>query len=84
METQTAFVRTDRRVELNAITEVRLYLTGIINPCNTESEDTVWLDHALHNLRCLKLRVLIVHLFDGFQYFLNGLQILCLARMFRR
>ena len=83
METETAFVRTDSRIELHTIAEVGLHLTLVVNPCNTESEDTIGLYHTLHNLRLFKLRMLIVNLFDRLENLLNGLQILCLARVFR-
>ena len=81
METQTAFIRTDRTIELYAVAKVRLYFALVIDPRHAEGEDTIGFDHALHDLRLLELGVLIVHLFNRFQYFLYGLQILCLARM---
>ena len=73
VETKSTFVRTDSTVELNAVTKVGLYLTLIIDPRNAEGEDTVWLDHPLHDLRLLKLGVLIIHLFNRLQYLLNRL-----------
>ena len=83
METQSAFVRADGAVELNTVTKVRLDFSLVINPSDTESEDTVRLDHTLHDLRLFKLGVLVIHLFNRFENLLNGLQILCLARMLR-
>ena len=83
VETKTTLVRADSRVKLHTIAEVRLYLTLIVNPCYTEGKDTIRLDHALHDLCRLKLGVLIVHLFNRLQYFLNRLQVLCFPRVFR-
>ena len=83
VETQTAFVRTDSGVELHAVTEVRLHFALVINPRHAEREDTVGFNHTLHDLSCLKLGVLVVHLFNRLQHFLYCLQILCFTRMFR-
>ena len=83
MKTQTAFVRTDGAIELHAVTEVGLHFALIINPCHAEGEDTIRLDHALHDLRSLKLGVLVIHLFNRLEHLLYGLQVLCLTRMFR-
>ena len=82
METQSPLVWSNSRIELYTITKVGLNLSPIIHPCDTESEDTIGFYHSLDNLSVLKLGVLIVHLFNRFEYFLNGLQILCFARMF--
>ena len=50
----------------------------IIDP---EREDAVRLDHPFDDLRLLELGVLVVHLFDGFEDFLHGLEILFLKRV---
>ena len=73
METQSAFVRTDSAVELNAVAKVGLHLTFVVHPCYTEREDSIGLNHTLDDLRTFKLRVLVVGLFDGLQHFLYSL-----------
>ena len=82
METKTAFVRANGRIELHTIAEVGLYFALVIDPGHTEGEDTIGLDHSLHDLCRLKFRVLVVHLFNGFEHFLNCLQVLCFPRVF--
>ena len=64
VETKTALVRTNRRIELHTIAEVRLDLPCIVNPRYTERKDTIGLNHALHDLCLFEFRVLIVHLFN--------------------
>ena len=64
METNTAFVRADCIVELYAITEVSLYFTIVVYPCNTESEDAIRLYNSFNNLGFFKLRMFIVYVFN--------------------
>ena len=64
METDTSLIWTNGAVELDTITGVCLYLTLVVNPCHTESEDTVRLDHTFNDFRLLKLRMLIVNFLD--------------------
>ena len=73
VETQSAFVRANGSVELHTVTEVRLYLALVVNPCYAEREDTVGLNHALDDLRTLKLRMLVVGLLDRLENFLYSL-----------
>ena len=82
METETAFVCTKSGVVLHAITEVGLDFAIAVNPSHTESEDTIGLNQALDDLSFLKFRMLVVNFFDGFENFLNRLQILIFTRMF--
>ena len=79
METETALVRADSTVELDAVAGVGLDLTAVIYPSNTEREDAVRLHQTLNYLCLLKLRMLIVHILNRFQNFLNSLQILLLS-----
>ena len=58
-----------------------LDLALVINPGYAEREDTVRLNHALHDLCLFELGVLVVNFLDGFQNFLNSLQILFLQRI---
>ena len=81
MEAETALIGTDGTVELDAVTGVGLHLTLVVNPGYAEGEDTVRLYQTLHNLGLLKLGMLVVHILDGFQNFLNSLQILFLQRV---
>ena len=73
METKASFIRAYRRIELNAVTEVGLYLTLVIDPRYAEREDTIRFHHSLHDLSLLELGVLVVHLFNRLQYLLNRL-----------
>ena len=79
METQTALVRADRAVELNAITEVGLHFARIVNPRHTEREDPVRLDHPLDDLCLLEFRMLVVHFLDGVEDLADSLEILALT-----
>ena len=81
METQTALVRTDSRVELYAVAKVSLNLTIVIYPSNTECEDTIGLNDTLNDLCLLELGGLVLNLLDRLQYLLNCLQVLALARV---
>ena len=63
METDTTFVGTDSVVELNAITNVVLNFTLVVNPGYTESEDTIGLNHTFDDTSFFELGVLVVNLF---------------------
>ena len=64
METDTAFVRSNSCIELYTVTQVSLYITCIVNPSNTECENSVWLYDSLYDFCFLKLRMLVVNLLD--------------------
>ena len=81
VETQTALVGADSAVELDAVAQVGLNLTLVVNPSNPESEDAVGLDHPFDDLCLLELRMLVVNLLDGLENFLNSLKILLLKRI---
>ena len=57
MQTDTALIRADRGVELNAVAGVNLYLTVVVDPRNTE------FDLALGLTETLEQRLLLVKLF---------------------
>ena len=59
MQTETALIRSDGGVELYTETTVYLYLTLIIQPRNTECDDTLRLYHSFHEGLCLILRVTV-------------------------
>ena len=65
MITQTAFVRTNGIVVLDTITHVGLYLTLVVNPCDTEFANTIGDAEALNEVGLLKLGVLVVLFFDS-------------------
>ena len=50
VETKSAFVRTDSRVELNTVTTVYLNLSITVNPRNTEANHAFWLSNASQNI----------------------------------
>lgn len=81
METETALVRTDRAVELDAIAGVGLNLTLVVNPGDTESKDTVRFNHTLHDLGFFEFRMLIIHILDRFKNLLYCLEIFVLSRI---
>ena len=64
MEADTALIRTYGRVELHTVAGIGLDLTIVVHPCDFESQDTLRLHYALHDLGILKLRVLIVNFLD--------------------
>ena len=78
METETALVRSDCRVELHSVTCVCLNLALVVYPCNLESKDTLRLYDTLNDLTLLKLWELVVNLLDRLQYFVYCLEILWL------
>lgn len=83
METQTAFVRTDRAVELNAVAQVGLNFAFVVHPRYAEGEDTIRLYEALNDLGFLELRMLVVNFLDGLEYFAYGLQVFVFTRCLR-
>ncbi len=78
VETETSLIRADGTVELDAVAGVGLDLAAVVDPGDAESENAVRFHQTLYNLGFLKLRMLVIYLFNGFQYFLHGLQILLL------
>ena len=82
VEAETAFVCTEGGVELYTVTQVGLDFAIAVNPSHTERENTIGLDQALHDFRLFKFRMLVIHLFDGFQHFANSLQVFAFSRMF--
>ncbi len=64
METQAAFVRANGTVELYAVADVYMYLTVVVCPRNTESDDALRLYKALDKLSLFELWVLVVNVLD--------------------
>ena len=71
VETQTAFVGTDRAVELNAVAQVGLNFAFVVHR----------LYEALNDLGFLELRMLVVNFLDGLEYFAYGLQVFVFTRV---
>ncbi len=59
MKSETALVGTDGAVELNAETAVNLNLAVVVNPGNSEHNNSLGLGNSLENTVCLVLRVLL-------------------------
>ena len=74
METQTALVGTDGRVELNAVTAVHLHVAVVIHPGNAEHDGTFGLNQTLQDAPLFDGRILCHHGLQGFQYFFDGLK----------
>jgi len=73
MEAQTALVRTDGTVELHTVADVHLYLALVVDPGHTEGDDALRFHDALHDFCLLKLRMLVIYVFDRLQYFTYSL-----------
>ena len=74
VETQTALVRADRGVELDAVTAVDLHLALIVRPGDAELHHALRLDEALEHARLLIFRVLLNNRLEAFEDLANGLQ----------
>ena len=71
MEAKSAFVRTDCSVELNSIATVYVDVSCIIDPRNTEMNQTFWFNDSFND--ALVFRMLLNNRFEGFKDFPNGL-----------
>ena len=69
MEAETAFVRPDRAVELNAIALIDLDFAFVIHPGNLEHDDAFRNDNALKNLVLFILAVAVQKFSEGFEDF---------------
>ena len=82
MKTKSAFIGSDSIVELNAVTQVHMHRSLVIGPGHLEHQNPVGLNDPVDYVGRTEMRILIVHFFDGFKDFANGLVIFHLARMF--
>ena len=73
METDTALVRTDSRVELYAVTLVNLNVTVIIYPRNTEGDGSFGLYHSINYACSNKVGALVDNGLDRLENFLYSL-----------
>ena len=76
METDTAFVRTDRVVVLNTVTHVGLNITFIIHPSHAELIYSIRNTQTFDQVYFIKLRVCVVFFFNSRKYFFYCLMIL--------
>ena len=76
MKTDAALVRADGVVMLDAVAHISLHVALVINPVNTELQDTVGYTQSLDEVRPVKFRVLIVLIFCGCQHLAYCLDIL--------
>ena len=81
MEAEATFVRADRVVELDTVTQVYVHFALVVDPGHTESEDAIGLDKALDDFRFLKLWMLVVDALNRGEYFFHGLQVFLFTRM---
>ena len=81
METNTAFIGADGVIELYAIADVDMDVAVVVDPGHTERKDTVGLYKAFNQTGTLKFGMLVIHRFNGLQYFAHGLQIFFFALM---
>ena len=82
METQAAFVGTDRAVHLNAEPAVYVQLALIVLPGDAEDDHALRLDDPLDDLRFAILRMLIQDECERLDDFLDGLVKLGFRRVF--
>ena len=79
MESETALVRTDCTVELNAVALVYVNLTVVVNPRNAEADCSLGLNESLKQACLLVFGVLVENGCQGLKYFCGCLMELGLA-----
>ena len=82
VEAQSSLVGAYRAVELNAVADVGLDLTLVVDPRYAEGDDTVGLDHTLDDLCLLEFGVFVVYLLDRLEDLAYCLQILVFTGVF--
>ena len=83
METETAFVRSDRGIELDAIAAVDLNDAVVVDPGNAEHNRALRLDHALENGGLFVLGIGLDHRGEGGEYLFNRLDEFRFVSVFR-
>ena len=81
METETTLVRANCVVELYAVTDIYMYLTGVVCPGHTERENTVWLNDTFDDAILFEFGMLIVHILDREENLFNCLEEFFFARV---
>ena len=76
VETDTALVRTNHVVVLDAVAHVGLHIALVVGPGHTELHETIGDAETLNEVCALKLRVFVVLFFDGSQHLAYGLDVL--------
>ena len=57
MKSQAAFVWTNRTIVLNSVTTVDLLLAFIVNPCDTELDNSLWFAYSLNDWDVFRMSV---------------------------
>ena len=79
VEADAPLVWSDSVVVLDAVAGIYLYLAVVIDPCDTESENSVGDTEPLNKVVRFKFGMLVILFFNGVQYLLYGLIILWLV-----
>ena len=81
VEPQASLVRPERVVELDAVADVDLNVSPVVDPRDLEREDPVRLDDPLGDPQLLEFGMPVVDRFDRQQHFAYRLQILAFPRV---
>ena len=82
METNSALVRTDGVVVLDAVTHISLHIAFVVDPVDTELNHSVWYTQTLDEVVAVEFRMFVVLLLNGPKYLGNGLDVLRLSGKF--
>ena len=74
METQSAFIRTDGTVELNAPSGIHLDIAVAVDPRNLKCDDAFRNGKAFQNAVLFNTRIRLDHTADGLKKFLDRLK----------
>ncbi len=81
METQTAFIRADGVVELDAVAGIHLHFAAVVDPNDLECETAVGFNDAFRDAVGFEFGVAVVGLLDSHQDLAHGLEVFALARV---
>ena len=81
MEADTALVRADCVVELNAIADVGLHFALVVYPRNAEGEDAVGFHHSFNDFCFFEFGMFVVDILNRQKDFSHGLKVFLLARV---
>ena len=76
METQSTLVGADGVVVLHTVSHVCAHVALVIDPVDAELDDAVGDAQALNEVGFLKLRMLVVLIFDRSEHLAHGLDVL--------
>jgi hypothetical protein len=74
VEAEASFIRSDRGVELYAVTAVDLDLAFVVQPRNTEHDRALRLNNTIEDFCCLVFRILFHERDHRFGYFMYCLK----------